>query len=54
MSLEDKWKKAEENLKKFNESMELIKQFPTKITEQIKSLPYTIEGPILYNSYPSM
>jgi len=51
MTLEDKWKKAEEDLKKFNTSIELIKKYPTKTTELVKSPPYTTEGPIIYPSY---
>ena len=48
MTLEDKWKEAEEHLKKFNECMELIKKYPIKLTIEVKSPPYTIEGSIPY------
>lgn len=48
MALEDKWKEAEEHLKKFNESMELIKKYPIKPTIEVKSSLYTIEESIGY------
>jgi hypothetical protein len=50
MTLEDKWKKAEEDLIDFNKSMELIKQFPLKSFKEVKCEPYTIEPPIQYHS----
>ena len=49
MGLEDKWKKAEEHLKDFNKSMELIKKYPIKSFKEVKCKPYEIEGPIEYN-----
>lgn len=48
MSLEDKWKKAVNNLEEFYKMMELIKQFPLKQLKEVRSLPYEIEGPIQY------
>ena len=48
MSLENKWKKAVEELKEFKESIELIKKFPLKPFIEVKSQPYTIEEPIGY------
>jgi len=36
------WKKDEENLKKFNEAIELIKKYPTKLMKEYKSPPYAL------------
>jgi hypothetical protein len=51
MDLEDKWKKAEENLEDFNRMMEILKKYPIKPQpKEVKALPYEIEGPIKYPS----
>ena len=55
MTIEDKWKEAEENLKDFNESIELIKKFPLKgPIKEVKCQPYEMQGPIVYPSYSAM
>lgn len=53
MTLENKWKKAEEDLKNFNKSMELIKKYPIKLFKEVKCQPYTIEEPIEYPQFSS-
>ena len=51
MALDDKSKEAEENLKKFNECIELIKKYPIKPTVEVRSPPYIIEGSISYPQF---
>jgi hypothetical protein len=50
MNLEDKWKEAEEDLKDFNKSMEVIRKYPIKTFVQVKCDDYDIEGPVIYPS----
>jgi len=50
MTIEDKWEEAEENVKDFNKSLELIKKFPLKgPIQEVKCNPYEIESPIFYS-----
>jgi hypothetical protein len=48
MNLEDKWKKAIEDLNEFNRMIELIKKYPIKSFTETKCKPYEIEPPIQY------
>ncbi len=55
MTLEDKSKCEEKKPEESKDILKLIKQFPVKPFKIIREYhSYTIEGPVMYNSYPSM
>lgn len=55
MALEDKSKCEEKKSEESKDILKLIKQFPVKSFKIVREYhPYTIEGHVMYDSYPSM